>query len=137
MYFIADPNITTISEDLPTEFDSGQVTIRIPGHSDARLNERFNKVVIVVSEVHDANRNRRSLMALMVDCRNTYKVAEFPLLDSNETFNIGDGQQYGRYENRYLEVGSYHFYVGYQAVTEVDVDEYYRITSQPITGQWP
>ena len=48
--------------------------------------------------------------------------------------SVGDGQMYGGVENKELGLGDYTIYVGYQAVTEIEVTEFYKLNQAPLRG---
>ena len=93
-------------------------------------------VWIVVGLHSPSTRVKRSTSStpLAIDGVTTYITAKLAMDDLNSTFIVGDGEYYGGVENRNLTLGNYTVYVGYKAVTEETVTQFYQLNTEPLQG---
>lgn len=90
----------------------------------------YEAMEVVVKAV--PSRRKTNLTRDDIDNTTTYITAEFPALDIPGLFIVGDNQEYGAYINKPLEDGSYQFYVGLRAKTEIEVLSYTLIATSTI-----
>jgi hypothetical protein len=119
-------------------YDSN-VTITLPDVTAFNnFDLRFSMIWIVVQQSSTQHRERSTTTTtLSIDGTSTYIAAKLALEDSNSTFIVGDGQMYGGFKNRELWSGSFTIYVGYQAVTEQEVTEFYQLNQESLRGLLP
>ena len=135
--FSTDPPLDIVDNYTQQVSYNGSISITLPNTTAVTgFNIKFNMLWVVVGQHSSSTRVKRSTssMPLEINGETTYVTAKLAMDDLNSTFIVGDGEYYGGVENRNLTLGNYTVYVGYKAVTEETVTQFYQLNTEPLQG---
>lgn len=132
-----DPPLNVSINNFQSIIYEDSVTFLLPNTTAiSKFDLKFDTIWVVVQRIEKQRRKRSTLLTLpvtlTVNGTNTYITGKISLKQANATFTIGDEQIYENTENKKLQPGNYIIYVGYKAVTENIVTEFYQLNQELI-----